>query len=91
MHIKSMTESMSAAPPETSDYLLPRPPESTWSNAKLYRVRLMDNRWPVCGTRLVWAVVGYKWVRVCTPIQHDKFRMKRADWDSLSVCDFVRE
>ena len=33
-----------------------------------------DMRLPVSGTRLVWAVVGYKWVRICTPIQ-TKFRV----------------
>lgn len=88
---KSMSNSIVSEPPEMSDYMLPKPMEATWSNAKLYRVRLMDSRWPVCGTRLVWAVVGYKWVRICTPIQHDKFKIRRADWDNLSVCELIRE
>jgi hypothetical protein len=76
---------------EPEPRLLPRPSEATWANAKLYSVRLMDAKYPVCGTRMVWAVVGYKWVRICTPIQHDKFKMRRAEWDALEVCNLVRE
>jgi hypothetical protein len=91
MNIKSMTYSFTNKPVEMTDTFLPRPMEATWKNAKLYRVHLMDSRWPVCGTRLVWAIVGYKWVRICTPIQNTKFRMRRADWDNLSTRDFIRE
>ena len=61
----------------------PRPVEATWSNAKLYRVDLYNVKWPRCGTRLVWAVVGRKWVRVCIPIELIKFRMSRNEWDRL--------
>jgi hypothetical protein len=59
----------------------PRPVEAIWSNAKLYRVDLYNVKWPRCGTRLVWAVVGRKWVRVCIPIELIKFRMSRNEWD----------
>ena len=61
----------------------PRPVEATWSNAKLYRVDLYNVKWPRCGTRLVWAVVGRKWVRVCIPIELIKFRMSRNEWDRI--------
>ena len=61
-----------------------RPKEATWDNAKLYRVDFFDMRLPVSGTRLVWAVVGYKWVRICTPIQNKKFRVRRGEWDKMS-------
>lgn len=61
----------------------PRPVEATWSNAKLYRVDLYNVKWPRCGTRLVWAVVGRKWVRVCIPIELIKFRMSRNEWDAI--------
>jgi hypothetical protein len=40
-------------------------------------------KWPRCGTRLVWAVVGRKWVRVCIPIELIKFRMSRNEWDRI--------
>jgi len=61
----------------------PRPVEATWSNAKLYRVDFYNVKWPRCGTRLVWAVVGRKWVRVCIPIELIKFRMSRNEWDRI--------
>ena len=62
-----------------------RPKEAAWDNAKLYRVDFFDMRLPVSGTRLVWAVVGYKWVRICTPVQNKKFRMRRGEWDKMST------
>ena len=62
-----------------------RPKEATWDNAKLYRVDFFDMKLPVSGTRLVWAVVGYKWVRICTPIQNKKFRVRRGEWDKMST------
>ena len=61
----------------------PRPVEATWSKAKLYKVDLYNVKWPRCGTRLVWAVVGRKWVRVCIPIELIKFRMRRDEWDTI--------
>ena len=30
---------------------------------------------PVGGERLVWAVVGRKWVRICLPVCNTKFRI----------------
>ena len=60
-----------------------KPKEATWRTAKLYAADFYNVKWPVCGSRLVWAVVGHKWVRLCTPIQNDKWRMKRSDWDAL--------
>ena len=69
----------------------PRPVEATWSNAKLYRVDLYNVKWPRCGTRLVWAVVGRKWVRVCIPIELIKFRMSRNEWDRIPHELFVKD
>ena len=71
--------------------LTPRPPEATWADAKLYRCDLYDTRYPVCGTRLVWVVVGWKWVRFCTPVQHDKWRIRREEWDNIPHELFVKE
>ena len=62
-----------------------RPKEATWDNAKLYRVDFYDLQLPVSGTRLVWAVVGHKWVRICTPVQNKKFRVRRGEWDKMST------
>lgn len=65
----------------------PRPPEATWRTARLYRADLYNVRWPVCGCRLVWAVVGRKWVRLCTPITNIKWRMKRSEWDATPTLE----
>lgn len=64
---------------------VPKPKEATWDTAKLFRVDFYDMRLPVSGTRLVWAVVGRKWVRICTPIQNKKFRLRRGEWDKMST------
>ena len=69
-------------PPMTKPRKTPRPPWSQWAKAKLYQADLYNLRWPVCGTRYVWVVEGYKWVKLCTPIQHDKWRISRDDWDA---------
>ena len=61
----------------------PTPRKKSWKNAKLFEAYFMDQRFPVCGQRMVWAVVGYKWVRVSTGLQDKKWRMRRADWDQL--------
>ena len=68
-----------------------QPTEATWANAQLYRCDLYDTRHPVSGTRLVWVVGGRKWVRLCTPIQHNKWRIRRDDWDKLPHELFVKE
>ena len=74
-----------------AEHMIQRPPEKTWSDAQLYRCDLYDTRYPVCGTRLVWVVVGRKWVRFCTPIQHDKWRIRREEWDKIPHELFVKE
>ena len=61
----------------------PKPTEATWQNAELYRVDMYNVKWPRSGTRLVCAVVGRKWVRVCIPIELIKFRMSRNEWDAI--------
>ena len=71
--------------------ITPRPPEATWADAKLYRCDFYDTRYPVCGTRLVWVVVGWKWVRLCTPVQHDKWRIRREEWDKIPQELFAKD
>ena len=63
--------------------ITPKPQEKTWDSAKLYKVDFFDVRFPVSGTRLVWAVVGRKWVRICLPIVLKKFRVSRKLWDEI--------
>ena len=69
----------------------PKPKEATWSTAKLYRVDLYNVKWPRSGTRLVWAVVGRKWVRICIPIELIKFRMRRDECDAIPHELFVKD
>lgn len=66
----------------------PKPTEKSWANAVLHKVYL-GLRAPagMAGLRLVWAIVGYKWVRLRTPVTNVKLRMPRSDWDSLSEGD----
>lgn len=61
----------------------PKPKEATWRTAQLYWADFYNVKWPVCGNRRVWAVVGHKWVRICTPIQNLKWRIRRSEWDQL--------
>ena len=66
--------------------ITPRPQGKTWRTANLYRVYL-GMGFPVCGLRNVWAVVGRKHVRLCTPITLVKFRMSLASWEAIDPRD----
>jgi len=65
----------------------PRPREATWRTARLYQADLYNVRYPVCGTHLIWAVVGHKHVRCVKPITNQKWRMKRRDWDATPTIE----
>lgn len=72
----------------TKSALTPKPIEKTWANAILHSVYLgLGSPAGMAGHRLVWAVVGYKWVRLCTPITKIKHRMRRSEWDKLPAGD----
>lgn len=64
----------------------PRPQGKTWKTAKLYRVYL-GLGFPVCGFRFIWAVVGRKHVRLCTPITLIKFRTTLVKWQAIDPKD----
>lgn len=70
-------------------YKTPRPAGKRWENAKLYRVGLYHQRFPVCGLHLVWVLKGHKHVRCCIPIQNDKFSMPRVLFDQIYNEEFV--
>ena len=58
-----------------------RPTGKTWKTAKLFKVYLgMKAPAGAAGLRLMWAIVGHKWVRCCTPITN-------AVWDELPAGD----
>ena len=69
----------------------PRPPEKVWEKAILYDCYLFDSRWPVCGYRLLWVIVGRKWVKLCTPVTNKKWRMRRTDWDKTKHKVFIKQ
>lgn len=69
-----------------------KPHGKSWRTAKAYDVdftsiylRGINQRLPVSGGRMVWAVVGRKHVRICTPVTNIKFRMRRSEWDMSPV------
>ena len=65
-----------------------RPTGKTWKTAKLFKVYLgMKAPAGAAGLRLMWAIVGHKWVRCCTPITNVKFKIRRAMWDELPAGD----
>jgi len=68
--------------------MTPRPQGKTWSTAELHRVYL-GLRAPsgMAGLRLVWAIVGYKWVRLCTPGTNIKIKIRRNEWDGIPLSD----
>jgi len=66
-------------------------PKGAWKTAKFFKVRLFEPKLPICGSFLVWAVVGYKWVRVMNLVHTVKFKMSRKAWDELKVCDLYVE
>lgn len=69
-----------------------KPGGKSWRTAKPYFVdftsiylRKINQGLPVSGERMVWAIPGHKHVRICTPIGHTKFRMRRDQWDISPV------
>ena len=66
-------------------------PKGTWKTAKLFKVRLFEQRLPICGSFLVWAKVGYKWVKIMSYTHTVKFKMTRKAWDELKLCDLYLE
>ena len=51
------------------------PKGNVWNNAEMYKVYLNLPRLSLCGTRLLWVVVGRKWVKLCTLVEDTKMRI----------------
>lgn len=62
-------------------------PKGAWQTAKLYKAEFYDTRLPICGSFLVWAKVGYKWVKIMSYTHTTKFKMTRKAWDELKGCN----
>lgn len=60
------------------------PPKSKkWQKAERWRVGLWDNRYPLCGLRLLWVLIGTKHVQMSAPVCLTKMRMSRKEWNKL--------
>ena len=68
-----------------SIYKTERPTAKRWATARLFSADLYDQRAPICGTHLVWAVVGHKHVRIMKPVTEQRFKMSRTQWDSTQA------
>ena len=61
-----------------------KPSAATWRTAKLFDVNLYHHKAPLCGQRLIWVIVGRKWVRFHSTIGNIKFKLRKSDWDAIS-------
>ena len=59
------------------------PKGNVWNNAEMYRVYLNLPRPSLCGTRLLWVVIGRKWVKLCTLVEDTKMRISISEWNNL--------
>jgi hypothetical protein len=66
-----------------------KPKGNSWKTAKLFDADLYISRLPICGGRMVWAVVGWKRVRCCEAFSNIKFSLSRKEWDSTAVKERV--
>ena len=72
-----------------------KPISNIWKNAKRFRARFFETKYPICGTYLVYAVLGRKWAMVsqwelvspCGELRHQlpRFRMHINEWNKLPV------
>ncbi len=69
-----------------------KPKAKSWRTAKAFSVdfttiylRKINQRLPVSGGRICWAVVGRKHVRICLPVCNTRVRMTRDRWDRSPV------
>lgn len=63
--------------------MLNRPKAKKWQKAELWEVGLWDNKYPLCGQRMLWVLVGTKHVYMSTSVCETKMRMSRKEWNIL--------
>lgn len=59
------------------------PKAKKWKNAERWEVGLWDNKYSLCGQRLLWVLIGHKWVHMAAPVCETKMKMTRKEWDKL--------
>ena len=75
-------------------YIMPDTPEEfsvwpkKWSKGQTFYM-YVQGKMPICGYRRVRAVVGRKWVRLCTDNKDSRMRVKwkmsRKEWDRVDA------
>ena len=60
-------------------------PWKSWRNAQLWDVALYFPTAPLCGQRYMMVKRGRKYVSLCCPVQHIKFRITRSQWDGIAM------
>lgn len=58
-------------------------PWKSWRTAQLWDVSLYIPTAPLCGQRHMWVKRGHKYVTLCEPVCHLKFRITRSQWDAI--------
>ena len=64
--------------------MLKKPKAKKWQPAELWQVGLWDNKYPLCGLRMLWVIVGTKHVQMAAPICETKMRMSRKEWNAMN-------
>lgn len=59
------------------------PKAKKWQKSERWQLGLWDNKYPLCGLRFFWVIVGTKWVYMAAPICETKIKMKRTEWNGI--------
>jgi len=60
------------------------PKQKKWQNAERWEVGLYENKYPLCGQRMLWVLIGTKWVYMAAPVCETKMKMTRKQWNALT-------
>ena len=62
-----------------------KPSAKSWKTSKRFQVYFGSATHPLGGLRIIWAVVGIKWVRICHPICGVRHKIKLQEWQKLDI------
>lgn len=60
------------------------PKQKKWQNAERWEVGLYENKYPLCGQRMLWVLIGTKWVYMAAPVCETKMKITRKQWNELT-------
>ena len=55
-----------------------------WQKAERWQVGLWDNKFALCGLRMLWVVIGTKWVYMSAPVCQTRMKITRKEWNALT-------